>query len=74
MKFLLTALFFALIVATSGCSGSSEPENVPENAPSDNQQISVSQNVQKPSGLRWKKQTFKAENCDVPSTDEMEYM
>lgn len=74
MKFLLPALFFALIVATSGCSGSSEPENVRKNTPSDNHQISVPQNVQEPSGLRWKKQTFKAENCDIPSTDEMEYV
>jgi hypothetical protein len=74
MKFLLPALFFALIVATSGCSSPSEPENVRENTPSDNHQISVPQNVQKPSGLHWKKQTFKAENCDIPSTDEMEYL
>ncbi|MFM2039210.1 MAG: hypothetical protein RL432_2149 [Bacteroidota bacterium] len=74
MKFLLPALFLALILGTSGCSGSSETENVRENATSDNPQDELPINVQKPSGLHWKKQTFKAENCNIPSTDEMEYM
>lgn len=74
MKYLLRALFFTLIVATSGCSGTSEPENGRENATANHPQDELPINVQKPSGLHWKKQTFKAENCDIPSTDEMEYM
>lgn len=74
MKYLLPALFFTLIVATSGCSGTSEPENGRENATANHPQDELPITVQKPSGLHWKKQTFKAENCDIPSTDEMEYM
>jgi hypothetical protein len=74
MNYFFITLFSAFILCTLGCSGSSEPENVRENATADNPRDKVPQNVQKPSGLRWKKQTFKAENCDIPFTDEMEYM
>ena len=74
MNLLLPSLFLLLFLGALGCSNPSEPENVRQNATADSPQDEVPQNANIPTGLRWKKQSFKAENCDVPYTDEMEYM
>ena len=64
----------AIMLGSLGCSNPSEPDNVRQNATADSSEDAMPQNANIPTGLQWKKQSFKAENCDVPYTNEKEYM
>lgn len=63
-----------LIVAVASCTSSAKKE-AKKNNDTTGQTKKIEQPTKPlPTGLGWKNQTFKAENCDIQATDEMDYV